>query len=363
MVVSSLPPFNPSSGNQGPRLKSLYLHVGTHKTGSTSIQSFMDDNRAELARRGLLYPRVGLENGAHHRLAWATGTGAHAADEALLEDAFASIEREAERANCGRILVSSEEFESTHDLHLLAPLRDRFDVRIVIYLRKQDHLLESTYNQHVRQYDKRFDGSIYQLALKYNFHNHFNYRRLVERWEAQFGRDNILVRPYGTAHVQRDVRQDVLSLIGIDGAGFRTEGRSSQRDNVSLATPAIPYMARINRLGLSYRQHQKALSELARQVPAIDGARLLSHWESSEFYKKFERGNRYIAERYLGLDEDPFAALVRSPPQETHVRPNAVDEETLQRVLSAVGLGGGPLQQGPPPGPRWRRLIPANRRR
>jgi hypothetical protein len=337
--------------------------VGTHKTGSTSIQSFMHDNCAELARRGLLYPRIGLENGAHHRLAWATGTGAHEADAALLDDAFSSIEREADRANCSRILVSSEEFESTHDLHLLAPLRDRFDVRIVIYLRKQDHLLESTYNQHVRQYDKRFDGSIYQLALKYNFHNHFNYRRLVERWEAEFGRDKILVRPYGTAHVQRDVRQDVLSLVGIDGAGFRAEERSGQRDNVSLATPAIPYMVRINRLGLSYSQHQEALSELARRVPAIDGARLLSHWESSEFYKKFERGNRLIAERYLGLDEDPFAALVRNPPQETHVRPNAVDEDTLQQVLSAIGHGGWPVEEGSPPASGWRRLIPANRKR
>jgi hypothetical protein len=325
----------------------------------------MYDNRRALARVGLLYPASGLEGMAHHPLAWATGTGSHPVDEALLKDAFESMAREADDSNCDRIFVSSEEFESSHNLHVLQPLLEQFDVKVVMYLRKQDHLLESTYNQHVRQYDKRFGGSIYQLALKYNFHNHFNYRLLTERLETGFGRENILIRPYGTAHVKRDVRDDVLSLVGVDAAGFPTAGRKTHRDNISLATTAVPYMARINRLGLSYRQHQNALSQQAGQVPAVDGARLLSHWESSEFYKKFERGNRYIADRYLGLDDDPFAALVRKPPEETHIRPNAVDEETLQRVLGAIGHGGRPVavEKSAPSGSLWRHLIPGNRKR
>lgn len=312
--------------------------MGTHKTGSTSIQNFIYTHRKALAHKGVLYPSSGLEGIAHHRLAWATGTGSHKADEALLRDTFASIAREANSSKYNRIFISSEEFESTHEPHLLAPLLDQFEVKVVIYLRKQDHLLESTYNQHVRQYDKRFDGSIYQLALKYNFHNHFNYRRLTERWESVFGRDNLLIRIYGTAHVQRDVREDLLSLIGVDSVGFVTETRKTHRDNISLATTAVPYMARINQLDLNYNQHQKALSVLAKLIPEVDGARLLSNWESTEFYKKFEMGNRYIAERYLGLNDDPFAELKREPPEETHIRPGMVEDAKFQRVLDAVGI-------------------------
>jgi len=36
----------------------LVLHIGTGKTGTTSIQSFMNANRSRLAELGFLYPRT-----------------------------------------------------------------------------------------------------------------------------------------------------------------------------------------------------------------------------------------------------------------------------------------------------------------
>jgi hypothetical protein len=46
----------------------LILHIGTHKTASTTLQDTLAANRAALARQGVVYPKIGQATG-HHTLA------------------------------------------------------------------------------------------------------------------------------------------------------------------------------------------------------------------------------------------------------------------------------------------------------
>jgi hypothetical protein len=46
-----------------------YIHVGPHKSGTTSIQWFLQENRAELLERGYFVPESETKRGAHHTLA------------------------------------------------------------------------------------------------------------------------------------------------------------------------------------------------------------------------------------------------------------------------------------------------------
>src|SRR5438876_10967846 len=45
-----------------------YIHVGPHKTGTTSIQWFLHENRAELLIHGYFVPESERKRGAHHAL-------------------------------------------------------------------------------------------------------------------------------------------------------------------------------------------------------------------------------------------------------------------------------------------------------
>jgi hypothetical protein len=46
-----------------------YLHAGTHKTGTSSVQAFLAANDLPLKQRGVLAPRSGIsEGGSHLRL-------------------------------------------------------------------------------------------------------------------------------------------------------------------------------------------------------------------------------------------------------------------------------------------------------
>jgi hypothetical protein len=45
-----------------------YIHVGPHKTGTTSIQWFLQENREELLKHGYFVPESESKRGAHHAL-------------------------------------------------------------------------------------------------------------------------------------------------------------------------------------------------------------------------------------------------------------------------------------------------------
>src|SRR5947209_11160079 len=45
-----------------------YIHIGPHKTGTSSIQWFLKENRAELLKYGYFVPESEAKHGAHHAL-------------------------------------------------------------------------------------------------------------------------------------------------------------------------------------------------------------------------------------------------------------------------------------------------------
>jgi len=52
--------------------KTLFVHIGTHKTGTTSIQNFLRNHATSLNECGVFVPKSGTldENSGHHNIAW-----------------------------------------------------------------------------------------------------------------------------------------------------------------------------------------------------------------------------------------------------------------------------------------------------
>lgn len=49
-------------------MSKVVLHIGTEKTGTTSIQHFMSQNRQALLAKGIVYPNLGSRKDAHFDL-------------------------------------------------------------------------------------------------------------------------------------------------------------------------------------------------------------------------------------------------------------------------------------------------------
>ena len=110
--------------------KTVYLHVGTHKTGTTSIQSYLKDHKNAFRRQGMLFveARIAKHDGskalrnrnstnfAHHFLRgelltgtrWRSGSPENLARKCA--EAAASIEDIIRASDLSRFIISSEAF-------------------------------------------------------------------------------------------------------------------------------------------------------------------------------------------------------------------------------------------------------------
>ncbi|MEZ4433228.1 MAG: hypothetical protein R3F65_12535 [bacterium] len=214
----------------------LYLHVGTHKTGTSTVQSALHANRQRLAEAGILYPTDGVyctpagwagppPEGGHRYLAfsmmgtWPTWdpkdyTAPLVACREALEGDLARW-----RGRRGRMdaILSSEYWFRDVDP---AGLRAFFDglgyhIRVIVYLRRQDHFLESLYDQRVRagSMTDPFEHFVERCLADPRAYPWYHHR--LRRLAAVFGEANLIVRPFERGQLQGgDVLDDLLAVIG-----------------------------------------------------------------------------------------------------------------------------------------------------
>ncbi len=126
------------------------LHIGTHKTATTTLQDTFAANRDLLAQHGLIYPALGTATG-HHGLA--AGWNRSLAPYALPGGSRAALERLASDlgAGPGTVLLSSEEFSRGREggrvnFRALRAALAGFDrIEVVCLLRPQWEFVQSIY--------------------------------------------------------------------------------------------------------------------------------------------------------------------------------------------------------------------------
>lgn len=241
------------------------LHIGTPKTGTTSIQKFLAGNEALLAEHGVLYPVTGREVGKQRRQRGLVlsvlpvdraGAGFDkvlnlktTADRERYRQSFLeSFEAEMKSAAPDRVVISDEAlylFLSTEALvgTLKAFLSRHFDrVRIVAYVRAPTSFVESSYSTHLKM------GGTRDLA---DFAAHqrqaLSYWTKLSLWRDVFGADAITVREFSRPLLHReDVVLDFLhAILGIDIALSDASGGKSA--NTSIAPLGQHLLLAVNR--------------------------------------------------------------------------------------------------------------------
>lgn len=182
--------------------KRLILHIGMHKTGSSAIQRFLSLNRYPLRLFGVYYPRSfgadGRRQPKHNALFTAIS---HEADKgaphpvlgpsaALVADVAARIER----APCRVAILSAEGFSGERPVfaRALAPLAARFDVRVIVFLRRPDLWVESFYRQMVMSREVRETRSFAAFVAAPETRLHLDYGLLLGWWRERFGDVRVL---------------------------------------------------------------------------------------------------------------------------------------------------------------------------
>lgn len=192
------------------------IHIGTEKTGSSTLQHLLYKNRSQLLQHGYAYPHVPGRTD-HRSLAvyamaleqedqriWGLGLLTPEVRQQWNAEFKQRLYQELDELSEGvhtvvfssehlhSRLQSKEEIQRVYDL--LAPRFETF--RVIMYLRPQDEVAVSLYTTEVlsgKSEGWRFPGSLHDQPFYYDYH------ALQRAWGQVFGSQNLDVRSFHQA--------------------------------------------------------------------------------------------------------------------------------------------------------------------
>ncbi len=210
--------------------KTLILHIGHYKTGTTALQVFFSQNGRFLRNQGIEYPDLWLHNAKHSDFAFSILRAAGVSGPLMFDYAnetppaqmWGMLMDRVRRSPADAVLISSEElmrigqFPAAVDIlrQVLGARPAGIQIKVVAYLRDpQSHVL-SWYNQLIKM---NIPVSDLETALGGEIEDiHFDYRRALEPWVDIAGRDNVLLRPYRNDPADPNaLHRDFFSALGI----------------------------------------------------------------------------------------------------------------------------------------------------
>lgn len=299
-------------------LRHLILHIGSHKTATTSIQHRLWHRYEALAGQGILYPRSGNIWLGPHRLGWSLGLDAPARNPADKPEQIAeAMLREAGDKGCDTILLSAEDLSllDIDQIERLKSLLPADQVTVVVYLRRQDDFLLSFYKQEVQSYFTVYPGDVLDYYLGQFDARMLDYAGLVTRWRRAYPQANLVVRIFEQA------RQHPGGMLGdfVETAklpDLLLDGAETASHNQSLSNTGTLVLADFNnlhRIRANLRQ-QLFFKMLAFDRQWQDQSEMLGPRLRQSILARHADGNRQIA-TLTGHDpqQGPFPPLGQVP--------------------------------------------------
>ena len=326
----------------------VVLHIGLEKTGTTSIQSFLNDNRELLKAAGVYVPLTPLsdvpDTKSHLKLS-AYARAQDRPDDVRLRLGItdlrhfrsqfqAAFVKECLTASCSTIVLSSEHCSSRlHHEHELEQLKRLLEMVgepvIVVFVRRQDEALVSAYHTAVRL------GSTRKLCRPsdHEIEEMYDYKTLCLRWANVFGKSAIRVQVFDPRFYRNP--EDLINQFAAAAEIVVTPNMGLPSiANESLDWTTIEFLRQLN----GYLPHLLRENSLPdpRQGNLLNILARLSDPKAKmtpdaiayAFYNEFAAGNEYVAREICDLHDGVL--FMQKPEVEAS---SAADELTLVEAL------------------------------
>lgn len=273
--------------------KTIYLHIGTPKAGSSSIQNTLFNNIENLKRQGYLYPKTGLKLANHYFLA-----------DSIInptinsEEIYTQLLKEFEESKSNNLIISTERFhilETPEQIKILKNLLEGYNIKIIIYLRRQDLFIQSAYGQQIRG---QLSITIQDfLKKKIPATKLLDYYSRLEMWSNVFGKENITVQPFERKQLGNGLINNFFSFLEItDTQNFNLT--EYEKVNMGLNSYETELLRVLNKHNLQPAIIQK-LKDYIISNSSHKTSDLLSYKEKTALLRKYKACNQKIAEEYL----------------------------------------------------------------
>ena len=254
-------------------MKTLYIHIGTPKTGSSTLQHFFENNRETLLQKGVYYPA----DISHERYGGYESTDGNFAWVTRLHPDMEEVRKKVQ----GMFRISEKVLLSTENIWLeiydkesffagIRSIADDLEVKVIVYLRKQIDYLESQYREWVRLI--LLKESVHQVC---DFNNtvlkvvkdSLDYYAVLEKIAQAVGRENIIVRPYENGQFQnQNIVDDFMGILGLHTD--QSFALSEKNFNPPISNPALELKRQMN---ASAKAEQKIMNGCFYDILMQDG--------------------------------------------------------------------------------------------
>lgn len=215
----------------------LYIHVGTHKTGTTTIQHSLRENEKKLKDTyNIYYPDINIvskfNHYAHHEISHAIAGKSKKINNEQLKSFFIKISKELEKRN---VILSAEpiyrhyldnvegdiwEQKKAYYNKLASLIPNNCQVLLILYIRQPDKFAVSMYSEKVlaTRYNATFDEFLEE------FDHHFDYNKNIEILKECIS-ENIIIKPFDKSQFKdNDLLSDFYSIFNLDSNNFKSIG-------------------------------------------------------------------------------------------------------------------------------------------
>ena len=289
-------------------MKKIYIHIGTHKTGTSAIQRALQLAEYDMRKEDLIY--IPHEEAPEKLLKTVPATSFSEKEINAGKRFFEKwISSNSENSSfvfshedlCGNPFAGYE--NSFCIAQALRKMTEGMEVVIIAYLRRQDFFVESFYNMRIQAGGHRdfndFNCNVAKGSL-------LNWHKLLKNYEEFFGKENIVARKYDKNYLpeKNSLIIDFAKIIG-----------SESLKNVSLAQF---YNSGINRDALEFlRLSNKFLEKKEKAILQKSFANLFPKLPSSKssffeveerklFMESFSATNALVANEFFDNNQEPL---------------------------------------------------------
>ncbi|WP_141249606.1 hypothetical protein [Sphingobium sp. D43FB] len=251
--------------------KRIFVHIGYHKTGSTSIQVALSGARDRLEENGFLYPEVGCPEWSkygHHLLAWSvfskvehlpTLHGNQASfTKSSRRSLWSDLRAEIDRSKAHNVIISSEEFDVC-DVAAISKISSelkKYEIVPVFFIRNFADLIESNYNTTV----VHSSGARPFKEFITNQRTRLDLNRMIQDWASISYDGTVHICNYDDRAVAKNSVDAFLKVIGApDGVLSRNTGT---RYNESLPVFVTELIQHLNAKGCGHPEVHRFIDHL-----------------------------------------------------------------------------------------------------
>lgn len=291
--------------------KKLYLHIGQHKTGTTSVQMGLGNSRKPLRAQGYCYPKTGIVYSGHHNIAWQLADDEQFdADKGTIEELTAEIAE----SKCHSVILSSEGFDILNETQIKELHRQfsDFEVYVIVNLRRQDSLLQSKWASYVRLgLTRDFSEFVMVEIIRDKL---LDYVTFLTPWEKTFGLENIRVRPFENQRLGKGILYDLLSACDVvagEENGFFEPEQVNEAPGVKSIALCQMYLRHFASLDADrLRAHLLMIFEFGRNKGwNKEKVNVVSPEHHSFLMRNYRDSNDEVARKFLGREAlfmEPF---------------------------------------------------------